>query len=515
MAATTSIVDLIFKVSDQASGPAKNIADRMGSVERTMAGVKTAAFAVGASMTAIGGGIAFAAKKALDLGTKFEDTSLSIAGAISAFNLAPNIQMAEQAAVKALANIDKMAAKLPGTTEDYVEVFKSGLPAAIAAGVTDLDKIADFTSRYTAVATVNMVDAQQAGSDLSLMLTGMAGQQVAMFRKLQPLIGKTAEEFNKMTRAARMAAIDKSLAGYSGMLERAGDTMGSKLGEAEAHLVKIARLGGQPIFDEVLRQLTIINKYLTDNEDSIIRTVKTLSERLVKAFRDLVPDVTKTLVVVRDAVKNISDAFKWLMDHAGELQFAMEAVVGVWLATSTYAGFRAIADLFVVMRDAALVIEGAALTGAGATGAAATAGGAAGLTGGQIALGVAGSVAKALTTAGALAAGAFAYTLHGTLAEGTDMKAHFAAFQEGQDAYAKFLRQESPMERFNRLLGEQAKAPKGPQVQMNFHNARFDIKQAFAEGYDPDRIAAAFVESIGSTALYPGSSTFAAAGTGA
>ena len=208
MAATTSIVDLIFKVSDQASGPAKNIADRMGSVERTMAGVKTAAFAVGASMTAIGGGIAYAAKKAVDLGSKFEDTSLSIAGSLMAFDLAPNIQMAETAAVRALGNIDKMAAKLPGTTEDYVEVFKAGLPGAIAAGTTDLDKIADFTSRYTAVATANMVDAQQAGSDLSLMLTGVAGQQVAMFRKLQPLIGKTAEEFNKMTRAARMAAID-------------------------------------------------------------------------------------------------------------------------------------------------------------------------------------------------------------------------------------------------------------------------------------------------------------------
>jgi hypothetical protein len=514
MAATTSIVDLIFKVSDQASGPAKNIADRMGSVERTMAGVKTAAFAVGASMTAIGGGIAYAAKKAVDLGSKFEDTSLSIAGSLMAFDLAPNIQMAETAAVRALGNIDKMAAKLPGTTEDYVEVFKAGLPAAIAAGTTDLDKIADFTSRYTAVATANMVDAQQAGSDLSMMLTGVAGQQVAMFRKLQPLIGKSAEEFNKMTRAARLAAIDKSLASYTGMLGRAGDTMSSRMGEAEAHVVKIARLGGQPIFDEVVRQLTIINKYLTDNEDSIVRTVKTLSERLVKAFRDLVPDVTKTLEAVRGAVKNISDAFKWLMDHAGELQFAMEAAVGVWLAASTFNGIRAIADLFVVMRDAALVIEGAALTGAGAAGVGAAAGGAT-MTGGTVALGLAGSVAKALTAAGSLAAGAFAYTLHGTLADEVDMKAHFAAFQEGQDAYAKFLRQESPMERFNRLLGDQAKTPKGPQVQMNFHNARFDIKQAFAEGYDPDRIAAAFVDSIGSTALYPGQSGFAAAGTGA
>jgi hypothetical protein len=166
------------------------------------------------------------------------------------------------------------------------------------------------------------------------------------------------------------------------------------------------------------------------------------------------------------------------------------------------------------MRDAALVIECAALTGAGAAGVGAAAGGAT-MTGSTVALGLAGSVAKALTTAGALAAGAFAYTLYGTLAEEPDMKAHFAAFQEGRDAYAKFLRQESPMERFNRLLGEQAKTPKGPQVQMNFHNARFDIKQAFAEGYDPDRIAAAFVDSIGSTALFPGQSGFAAAGTGA
>ena len=49
---------------------------------------------------------------------------------------------------------------------------------------------------------------------------------------------------------------------------------------------------------------------------------------------------------------------------------------------------------------------------------------------------------------------------------------------------------------------------------MYIENARFDIKQAFAEGFDPDRIAAAFVESIGSTSLYPRSSTYAAAGTG-
>jgi hypothetical protein len=56
--------------------------------------------------------------------------------------------------------------------------------------------------------------------------------------------------------------------------------------------------------------------------------------------------------------------------------------------------------------------------------------------------------------------------------------------------------------------------PGGPKkADVLIENARFDIKQSFAEGYDPDRIAAAFVDQIGSTALYPGQSGFAAAGT--
>lgn len=39
---------------------------------------------------------------------------------------------------------------------------------------------------------------------------------------------------------------------------------------------------------------------------------------------------------------------------------------------------------------------------------------------------------------------------------------------------------------------------KDKEVNMNFPNARFDIKQSFAEGYDPDRIAVAFQNELGS-----------------
>jgi hypothetical protein len=63
-------------------------------------------------------------------------------------------------------------------------------------------------------------------------------------------------------------------------------------------------------------------------------------------------------------------------------------------------------------------------------------------------------------------------------------------------------------------LMKEMKGP--PKVDVNFNNARFDIKQNFAEGYDPDRIAVAFVDQIGAATAFRGSSGFSGmAGTGA
>jgi len=519
--AVQNIVELLFKVSDQASGPSKAIAGSMDSV-------KSAALAATAAAAAVGGGLLFAAKKAVDLGTKFEDTSLSIAGALTAFNLAPNIELAEKAAVKALGNIDKMAAKLPGTTEDYVEVFKSGLPAAIAAGTTDLDKIADFTSRYTAVATANMVDAQQAGSDLSLMLTGMAGQQVAMFRKLQPLIGKTAEEFNKMTRAARMAAIDKSLAGYTGMLARAGDTMSSKLGEAEAHIAKITRLAGGPIFDAMLAQLAKVNDYFTKNEQSVIAIGSQLANTVVNGIK-LIIDNFDTLLSIAKNLLEVWVAFK----------------VGV-VATEITAGLFAIAGAFNAITVSAG--EAAAAEAAATGGLSALVGVAVGLTALAGMKFIEGKTKRALVQPQAAQIAPMDFPARQQFAQILQREDDLSRQLYGATRFTELL--PDLQQEVLRKIGETHPAaaapfreafaqhvkdlgvaledviptakfgkpglPGGPKkADVIIENARFDIKQAFAEGYDPDRIAAAFVESIGSTALYPGQSGFAAAGTGA
>jgi hypothetical protein len=519
MASVQNIVELLFKVSDQASGPSK-------AITASMDGIKSAALAASAAAVAVGGGALYAAKKAVELGQKFEDTSLSIAGAIQAYDLAPNIELAEKAAVKALGNIDRMAAKLPGTTEDYVEVFKQALPGAIAAGAQDLDKIADFTSRYTAVATANMVDAQQAGSDLSLMLTGLAGQQVAMFRKLAPLIGKTAEEFNKMTREARMAAIDKSLAGYAGMMQRAGDTMGSKLGEAEAHINKIARLAGGPIFDAMLDQLSKLNDYFTKNEKSVIAIGQGLATTVVNAIK-MVIDNFETVVSLAKNLLELWVSFK-IGVVASEITTGLFAIAGAFTAITVSATEAAAAEAAATAGLSALVglavgaasfagmkyFEGKAKRGLSAPAAAAEV---APLS--SAALRQLGAIqfqemdlAKSLYGANQSLEG-FATLLPDFQQEvlrkiGQGYPAGSTAFREAFESHVKELgfdiAEIIPEAKFGKT-----KIPGGPgKTEIKFDNARFDIKQNFAEGFDPDRIAAAFVDQLGAATMYRTQSAF-------
>ena len=514
--AVTNIVDLIFRVSDQASGPARSIEERMGRVQASMEGVRSAGYAIGGAMTVIGGGLVYAAKKAVDLGQTFENTSLSIAGNIQAFGLRRTFEQAKVAGVATLERLDEMAAKLPGTTEEYVEIFKTVLPAAISGGMRDLDQVAEFTSKYAAVAKTQMVDATTAGSELSMILTGAAGQHVTMWRKLKPLIKMNAEEFNHLSDAARLEKVRKALEGYNDAVAATGETLDAKFGELEARIVKIARVGGQPIFDETVRLLGLANEYLRDNELMIRVTVKSLAEKLVKGFRAFVPEAKKAFDAIVKAVQDIKDAIGWVMDHADGLKLALEGALTLWLMASTYDGIKAIADLFVVMRDAALVIEGTSLAGAVGAGAGAAGAGAglAGLTGKTAVMGLIGSIGKTLLSATSLAAGSFAYMMHGNLAEDEfSFAKYYGGMQEQTKQFLEMYGTKSPFERFNELWAQQAESPKGG-VGIHFHNARFDIKQAFAEGYDPDRIATAFVEQIGSTTMYMGQSQFATPAVG-
>jgi hypothetical protein len=306
--------------------------------------------------------------------------------------------------------------------------------------------------------------------------------------------------------------------------------MGAKLGEAEAHIAKIARLAGGPIFDAMLDQLAKMNDYFTKNEKSVIDIGGSIATTVVNALK-MVIDNFETIVHV---VKNLIElwaAFK-IGVVATEITSGLYAIVGAFKAITASATEAAAAEAAASGGLSLLVGVAAAALSYGAMKMMEPSGAPSG---------------AAETKESKAAAAAHSWRLNFdrqaqqfssnfpemkfALSNAFGIKIipqnigqqlvkmlgeDFPGFKGvKREGFIEFARQYG-IELADKLPTTIPKLPGGPKkADVVIENARFDIKQAFAEGYDPDRIAAAFVEQIGSTALYPGQSGFAAAGTGA
>lgn len=403
-----------------------------GGALRTQIMAAASAFAVG-----------FSAKSIIDLGSNFEDTALSIAGSIRAMGLTQSLEDAQVLGGQALDTLRAKAAKLPGETQEYIEVFKQGLPKAIESGMGDLTKIAEFTSQFTAVALSNQVDAVQAGGDLMRMLGGVAGQEVAMFRVLSPFIGKTTEDFNKMSIAARRLAIMEAIGHFTEQTAKAQDTYSAKMGEFKSRIEEVIRLGSVPVFEGMKTSLDAINAALEKNGPQIQAFVQAVSIDLVNGFSWLMQNGP----TIANYIKNIAEL--WLSFKAG-LAVA-EIVKGIMEIVSAYKALKNATLMTAVAQ--ALAMPTKALIGGGV--AAAAMFGAFKLMESKLEDSISGKVTPTPTPMPVT-------TLPPT------------------------------------LPSAKTETPKGrtPAPIYDFRGSRFDIKQDFAEGFDPDRIAVAFASDL-------------------
>ena len=139
--AVTNIVDLVFKVTDNATGPANRLTG-------AMSGLSSAARIAAGALGAIGVGVGI--KEVISLSSDYEKQVLNIASKLRAFGFAGPFEEAELATRSALKSIEDLAAKLPGEAADYTTVFTQIMPKAIASGMTNMKDIVDLTARYTA-----------------------------------------------------------------------------------------------------------------------------------------------------------------------------------------------------------------------------------------------------------------------------------------------------------------------------------------------------------------------------
>ena len=262
-------------------------------------------------------------QSSVQLHSTIETTSIQIASSIKAFDLAPSMQSAQNMAIGTMKRIRDMAAVLPGEANEYVKVFSLALPKAIESGMRDMDQIATLTSNYAAVAKMNVVDAQQAGMDMFRILAGQAGADVAMWTRLSAHINMTAEAFNKLPAPERLSlfatAVDKAGQGIA-LYE---ETYESLSGTLMSLWAEIQEAGTADMFADVNQLLKDGIAYLTQHKQEIIGITHMIGTGIVIALKVMLGFavlIEKALAGIAGLFDTIKSSVETIRDTFGMLR---------------------------------------------------------------------------------------------------------------------------------------------------------------------------------------------------
>jgi hypothetical protein len=245
----------------------------------------------------------FSVKNLIAVSSAFEQNQVALAGTMQALGFASDYEGGLKAADAALTDIIAKAAVLPGEAEQYIEVFRAGLPQMQYAIGNNTAAITEFSNRFSAVAIMMGVNEKQAGRDLQKILAvgaGRAGAATRSFSLLLPFMRKiqgqaqlTAQSFNRMSEAKRFEILNKALLMQGDALKASANTWDAMAGGFTSAMKMLVRLGGAELFDGIKASLGFVNGLLVDENgklqavgQTIVDVGKAISSAIGGALRD-------------------------------------------------------------------------------------------------------------------------------------------------------------------------------------------------------------------------------------
>lgn len=225
----------------------------------------------------------------LKYNASLEESTNKVAGMLA---LAGNTRFADEVgnANDLMAELSARAAKLPGTTAEYVAMLGNVTQPAIAAGLK-MSELTDLTVGATVAAKALGEDAGAAARDIGQALRGQAGADDPFIGKLLATKGfvgeKGRKKFNTST-AAERASIVKELLTSPQLTEMAaaqGATMGGVLSTLQDTVSRFFGASTRGLFDGLKDTLADINAWAERHADAISRVTGLVSRGLTAAFR--------------------------------------------------------------------------------------------------------------------------------------------------------------------------------------------------------------------------------------
>lgn len=302
-----------YSVRDMATSPLGRIAHAAAGVGAASAGALQQIANLGLAFQTLRGvgGAVFGAisTSVIKLNSDFQNTQLAVAGVLKAYGMVDTFEDGAKAATVAFDIIRKKAAVLPGEADDYVNVWRTGLAGLAKSGLRDTAKMADYVSDFTAAAITMQIDAPQAGRDLSMMLAGRASNLVKSWTTFSALIGKSGQEFNKLSAEERRLELGKAISKYKPMLNQFVNTWDAQKGTTIAFVKEITRALTGPLYTSFIGGMVKMNAWLGKNEELVQRLARGMGVVLAEGINTAVKAAQRlhtTLQPVLQGIKSMA-----------------------------------------------------------------------------------------------------------------------------------------------------------------------------------------------------------------
>jgi len=318
-------VETVYTVTDKASRGLDDIDKHARGAAQSSETLSSVLKGIGAAVVG-SAGISAAKHAFIDFNSKVQESQSQIAGMLalaSKTSYTANIERANTL----YAELQKRAASLPGTTQEYVEMAGSLTQPIINAGL-GMKALGDMTVNTVVAAKALRVEAGAAARDVDQALRGQYHSVDQFTGKLLGSMGYAGEEgrskFNALSAAKRAAELQKAImqpqiaemaaaqgASFTGVMSTLEDSVEQTLGKV-----------GRPLFKAITAEITNWNRWLDANSEKIDHIVESVGEHLVSGF------------------ETVKDLVAWIVDHSDTLLAIGKVWAGGKLAGALMGGLQ-------------------------------------------------------------------------------------------------------------------------------------------------------------------------------
>ena len=266
-----------FEIADKATSSLGGMQSAFHGVGNTIESTMGKMFSLQSAIAGVVAGLGI--HKIIEIGETAEATKTQLAGFFQVQHMVGSFNEGLEVADRTMGKLNRAAAVLSGTTQEYTGTFLQAFSNVRAASGGSIEDVYKFTNKMTAVGKAFKLESSEIGRQLTALLApghGMAGMHNVLFLRMlssmQQLKGHahlTAAEFNKMTQKDRFELLTKTVGQFDDMIKETSKSWEAQSGTLKSNLRMITKLATANVFEALKDGLGHLNAMFLDSNGNL------------------------------------------------------------------------------------------------------------------------------------------------------------------------------------------------------------------------------------------------------